>query len=57
MSQQQMQNGQNNAEVRKKLNPTMTPPVKGTFAKSKAKLTTMLKTKRATDKKNAPKAK
>lgn len=57
MSQQQMQNGQQNAEVRKKLNPTMTAPVKGTFAKSRAKLNTMLKSHRATTKKGAPKAK
>jgi hypothetical protein len=54
MSHPQMQNGQTN-QTRDKIK--MTPPVKGTFAKSKAKLTTMLKSNRATQKKNAPKAK
>ena len=57
MSHPQSQNGQSNTEVRKKLNPTMTTPVKGTFAKNRAKLNTMLKTHRAATKKNAPKAK
>lgn len=58
MSHQQSQNGQQ-SDVRKKIG--MTPPKRGTFQQSRAKLKTMLKTnqqqRKATQNATRPKAK